>query len=316
MDRREIILEGLRLDGVGLEIGPSYGPIAAGAPGLQVRTLDHLDQAGLVEKYGALGVDTSRIQPVDYVWSGQRYADLVGADRFDWIVASHVIEHVPDLVGFVEQCAEILVDDGILSLVVPDKRFVFDFYRPATSLSSLVDASLRAAQAPSPGRAADFVLNFARLNGLDIWPKNEAGQPRLENDASAARDLLERVAGGEYADIHNWVFTPNSFRLAILDLGQLGLIGMSEVRYRGSDTGEFYVQLSKAGGGRKIDRQALAAAALEDLREGDGEAELRALRQEADQLRAALADVERSSSWRITAPLRAFRRRVQQLRRG
>ncbi len=62
LDRRERILTGLNLDGLGLEIGPGYNPLAAGDPQLRVKTLDHLDQAGLIEKYAKTAVDTSRIQ--------------------------------------------------------------------------------------------------------------------------------------------------------------------------------------------------------------------------------------------------------------
>ena len=67
MDRRDKILSNLKLDGLGLEIGPSINPLAAGSPGLTVRTLDFMSQPDLVAKYGAIGEDTSRIQPVDYV---------------------------------------------------------------------------------------------------------------------------------------------------------------------------------------------------------------------------------------------------------
>lgn len=66
----------------GLEIGASYSPLAPKSEGYRVSIIDYMDQAGLVEKYGKHNVDVSRIEPVDYVWSGQRYAELVQGARF------------------------------------------------------------------------------------------------------------------------------------------------------------------------------------------------------------------------------------------
>lgn len=48
--------------GLGLEIGPSHNPLLPKAEGYIVLIADHLDQAGLTEKYGYKG--TARIEPV------------------------------------------------------------------------------------------------------------------------------------------------------------------------------------------------------------------------------------------------------------
>ena len=56
--RRTYALPGLNLEGLGLEIGPSYAPLVPKRDGHRVETLDHLDKAALVEKYKGL-VDTS-----------------------------------------------------------------------------------------------------------------------------------------------------------------------------------------------------------------------------------------------------------------
>ncbi|THI93750.1 hypothetical protein E7Z54_20625 [Nocardioides sp.] len=50
-----------------------------------------------------------------------RRAAQAGAP-FDWVFASRVIEHVPDLVGWLEQTESLVVEDGALVLVVPDRR--------------------------------------------------------------------------------------------------------------------------------------------------------------------------------------------------
>jgi SAM-dependent methyltransferase len=262
VERRERILGGLDLGGLGLEIGAGYGPLAAGTPGLNVRTLDHLDQAGLVEKYQRQGAPTDHILPVDYVWTGQRYADLVGEARFDWIVASHVIEHTPDLVGFLNQCAEILAPGGIVTLAVPDRRYTFDFYRPASGLRELIDAHMQGRSLSSPGAAAEHFLQLSRLNGQDTWDSWAKGVPAFVVDVETARVRMERALAGTYVDVHAWVFTPHSFRLVVDDLHALGLLHLREAAFHDTVGCEFFVQLSPGGAGPDLSREAMAGRAV------------------------------------------------------
>ena len=264
MARRGVILDGLNLAGLGLEIGAGYGPLAVGRPGLKVRSLDHLDRAGLVEKYARQGAPTDHIGHVDYVWSGQRYIELVGEARFDWIVASHVIEHVPDLVGFLNQCAEILTAGGVLTLAVPDRRYSFDYYRPESGLREMVDAHVAGRTLSSPGCAAEHFLNLARLNGQDTWDAASRGRPEFVVPIKTAENRYRRALAGTYVDVHAWVFTPSSFRLAIGDLYAMGLIQLREARFHDTVGCEFFVQLSLQGSGPGLTRIALAEQAVRE----------------------------------------------------
>ena len=342
LDRRDIILGDLQMGGLGLEIGGSYQPVAAGFPGLNVRTLDHLSTDDLIAKYRNMGVDTSRIRPVDYVWGGERYRDLVGETRFDWIVASHVVEHVPDLVGFVNQCAEILTEDGVLTLAVPDRRYTFDFFRPESCLAELVDAHLQGRTMSTPGAVADHFLHLAELNGQGTWDAEHQGLPTLLIPPEHAAEKFRKSQGGAYQDVHAWTFTPSSFRLAIEDLHVLGLLELKERSFHPSIGCEFFVQLSRTGAGSGLERQSLAEMAVQERNMGGpdrealaaeaaglrraielahterealraevsrlGEAQ-HALSTETARLREALDAVRSSTSWRVTAPLRALKGR-------
>jgi hypothetical protein len=90
--RDSLLLRGIDRHALGLEIGPSHRPAAAKRDGFNVRILDHLDAPGLRAKYAEHGVDVAAIEEVDYVWQGESLEDLVGGERFAWIIASHVIE--------------------------------------------------------------------------------------------------------------------------------------------------------------------------------------------------------------------------------
>ncbi len=317
MDRRDVIMAGLRLEGLGLEIGAGYSPLAAGRRGVKVRTLDHLPTEELVAKYARMGVDTTAIQPVDYVWNGEPYKDLVGNQKFDWIVASHVIEHVPDLIAFLNQCADILTEDGVLTLAAPDRRYTFDYYRPVTGLREIIDAHLARRTVSSPGCVAEHFLNLARLDGQDTWDAYGVGEPAFVVSPAQAAEKFETARSGVYLDVHAWVFTESGFRMVIEDLHQLGLTHLRECGFHAAMGCEFFVQLSKRGSGPGVERWTLAGRALAE------QAPLPASRSATpDQawieersrleaanasLRAELEAIRASNSWCLTAPLRALR---------
>ena len=323
MDRRDLILAGLRLEGLGLEVGGSYMPLAGGWPGLNVRTLDHLDTEALVAKYRKIGIDTDKVVPVDYVWRGEPYLELVGDQRFDWIVASHVIEHVPDLIGFVNQCAEILADGGSLTLAIPDRRYTFDHYRPETSLSELVDAHLQGRTVSSPGAVATHFLYYSELSGRGTWNRDAHGTPTLMLPPLVAAEKCLQAQSGAYIDAHAWTFTPSSFRLALHDLHALGFVSLRETRFHETVDCEFFVQFSPSGSGPLASRQQLAeqaqaerasyqlAAVASAIEAANAEAEragsaLEAAKAEADSLRATVAEIRSSNSWKVTAALRTL----------
>ena len=93
----------------GVEIGPSYSPVAPKAAGYHVHVIDHASRAELVAKYSVHKVPVQNIEEVDFVWKGESYAELTGNPHFyNWIIASHMIEHVPNFIGFLDNCASIL----------------------------------------------------------------------------------------------------------------------------------------------------------------------------------------------------------------
>jgi 2-polyprenyl-3-methyl-5-hydroxy-6-metoxy-1,4-benzoquinol methylase len=261
-DRKSKILSIIDKGGIGLEIGPSHNPVAPKSEGFRVSIIDHLDKNGLKRKYAEHGLDVSRIEDVDYVWNGQRYSELVGGTgKFDWIIASHVAEHVPDLIGFLIQCEEILKPSGVLVLVVPDKRCCFDLLRPKTGLGQVIDAHIAGRTSHSPGTAAEYHLGIVTLNGAIAWPHlYDKGLVEFIHSARDAENAMASINKGEYIDLHSWTFTPNSFRLLMHDLNTLGLIKLTEAHFFDTQNVEFIVGLSPQSVLRSTKRLELAMA--------------------------------------------------------
>lgn len=241
--------------GAGLELGPSHRPLAPKAAAYNVKILDHLDRAGLIAKYTPHGVNVAAIEEVDYVWKGEPYRELVGPDvTFDWIIACHLIEHTPDLVGFLRNCESVLAPDGVLALAVPDKRYCFDRFRQKTSLGAIIDAHRAGRTAHTEGAAADYFMNVVKRGDSIAWEADAPGDYRCVHTREHALVAMKQISEGAYLDLHAWVFTPSSFRLIIEDLRALGLIGLGEVAFASTRGHEFYAVLGRGGAGPDIPR--------------------------------------------------------------
>lgn len=249
----------LKRDGLGLEIGPSHNPIAPKKAGYNVHILDHSSAEELRAKYAghaSYGVEIGNIEDIDFVWKGQPFEELVGStSRYDWIVASHVIEHVPDFVSFIRQCEAILKPKGRLSLIIPDRRYCFDFFGHETSTGEVLDAFLEKRLRPSRGQIFDYIANAVKCDEKIAWSAETRGPMQLIHSFTQAREMSESAGlSPDYIDVHAWRFTPASFRLIISDLQKLGLIAMGISLEFDTSGCEFYVTMERDKVGRTENR--------------------------------------------------------------
>ncbi|GAB3444444.1 hypothetical protein GCM10027517_24100 [Phycicoccus ginsengisoli] len=239
----------VNLAGRGLEIGPSYNPLVPKNSGSHIETVDHADRATLVEKFHAWGVPPealAQIDEVDHIWRGGSLLDAVpGRGVYDYIVASHVIEHTVDLVGFLRDCSTLIHREGRVALVVPDKRFCFDRHQPLTSVGDVVDAHLAPRRFHSPGTLVDHVAYAVAREGKLAWQDGDPGHELLQHQSLLpAIELIESaLAEAGYHDAHHWKFTPASFALLIRDLGELGFHDLEVVGSAPTEGFEFFVTL-------------------------------------------------------------------------
>jgi SAM-dependent methyltransferase len=301
-------------DGVGLEIGPLHSPVAAKRDGFRVEILDHASTAELRAKYrDDPHVDTGSIEEVDYVSDGRPLREVVGPGRsYDWIIASHVIEHLTDPIGFLSDCEALLRPGGRLVLAVPDRRKCFDALRPVSTLGAMLEAHAERRSRHRLGALFDSAAYSARLAGSHAWSDYDSGAPDLAGTPEEGLLLFEAGrTSADYADVHGWVFTPASFRLILSDLLALGRTGLREVSFAGSPGCEFFVSLAADGAGCPVGRHDLALAVLTEAGQGvrPTEAERQAAALQAE-LQQALQEVARCTEQAaaLRAELHATRR--------
>jgi predicted SAM-dependent methyltransferase len=256
--RQEKVLTGLDRKGLGLEIGPSHNPVAPKREGFNVHILDHLNASDLKEKYKEHGVKLDNIEDVDFVWNGEPLSKLIGRVAcYDWIIASHVIEHVPDLVTFLQQCESLLRPNGKLSLVIPDKRYCFDYFGEVSNTGEILDAWHQQRTRPTPGQVFHMHANLGRLNNQIAWEVGKTGEFSIGDFDGAAALWRRASSSNEYIDVHCWRFVPAVFDLMLQDLRQLGLTSFSAETSFDTVGCEFCVVLVKGPPIDSVDRMHL-----------------------------------------------------------
>lgn len=244
----------------GLEIGPSHAPLIAKVDG-PVRYVDYALTDELRRNLISATVRPDQIADVDIAWGDNRLRDAVGG-TVDYVVASHVIEHAPDLVGWLAQIREVLAPGGLLGLAVPDRRFTFDLLRPESTLGEMVEAHLVGYRRPSIRQVFD---SYERTRPVDIaraWSEDltRTLQPVAAKRLSAFQ-LVRDLQDGRYVDSHCWVFTPKSFLDQLEAMLELGWLDYRIEDFHPTEPGdlEFHVRLVAAEHGEGI-AQSLAAA--------------------------------------------------------
>jgi SAM-dependent methyltransferase len=209
-----------------LEIGPSYAPIAPKSDGWQTYSLDHAPQSELREKYDGLPhIDIEDIEPVDFVWSGGALSTAVPVELhggFDVCIASHVLEHIPDPINWLSDISRLIKPGGILSLVLPDKRFELDCLRPLSTTGNWLDARGRTKH--TRGTLYDCGAYTVTNDGQAFWGQKRFGNIVFYSDFVHALSYSQKADGEGYIDAHAWCFTPASFRLIMLELYALELL--------------------------------------------------------------------------------------------
>jgi SAM-dependent methyltransferase len=199
-----------------LEIGAFDNPTYRREIGDSVSFLDYFSSDELREKHADNPRrDMRRLVDVDHVIKGADFASSI-SERFDLVVAHHVIEHVPDAVFWLQQLAALLRPGGHVALSVPDRGYTFDYFRPTTRAAELLRAHEERIDRPTKWHHLDSIYYHAQLDSAALW-RGEAPtfQPRFPLPEAIRR---AQQASRRYTDTHCWVFTPESFRDVIREL--------------------------------------------------------------------------------------------------
>jgi SAM-dependent methyltransferase len=131
--REELSFKYLR--GEGIEIGALASPIKV-AEQVKVTYVDTLPRQKLAAQYPDA--------PIGQIIEPQVICDATTLDKIkdssvDFVIASHLLEHMADPFKSLDNWIRALKPKGILYLIVPDMLRTFDVDRPLTSVNHLVE---------------------------------------------------------------------------------------------------------------------------------------------------------------------------------
>jgi hypothetical protein len=248
MDRRRLLGSIDPAAALGVEIGALHAPTVTRAEG-RILYVDYLSTEALRETLRHPGVDPADVLEVDIVWGAQPLAAAIGAPA-DYVIARHVIEHVPDPIGWLAQIRAALRPGGMLGLAIPDRRATFDACRNDTTIAELVEAHLDRRQRPSVRQIMEAAA-FSAAAG-ETW-RPEQGRALPEPILAALPDLYRWLEhdlskAPRYIDVHCWVFTPASFLTLAEALAVIGCFPFAIDAFYPTEPGalEFQVRLRAA----------------------------------------------------------------------
>jgi SAM-dependent methyltransferase len=198
MTHEERIVQWIGHGKIGTEIGAGASPV----PGLDPRPI-------FVDCFKSFGTEPNL---ADYY--GHACALPFHDHSLDYVVASHVLEHVANPVAALAEWYRVVRPGGILYLVVPHRRCTWDHPRPLTPVDHLLDDFSHRTTACDPTHIDEFA------HGVD-WSQFSPSTPADEIPAardSLARGMHETIARGEDINIHFHTFEPDNLRELLVTL--------------------------------------------------------------------------------------------------
>lgn len=208
---------------VGLEVGPLDRPFVDKSAN-NVFYVDYFDEEQLRRKIrGNKNRNPEAIVNLDYVLGGRNISEVV--DRsFDYIFTSHVLEHLPNLFGWLNDVSKVLNPEGIVFCIVPDCRYCFDIERPNTGLGELIENYSLDRKRPAPRHVFDQHFYHKKVKAASLWSSYFEHKKQVERtfDVHQSYEMFTK-AQQSYHDCHVNLFTPDSIKECIVESRKLGL---------------------------------------------------------------------------------------------
>ncbi|MEI7188803.1 methyltransferase domain-containing protein [Dickeya dianthicola] len=239
--RIERIILGMDMSTPGIEISPLYNPITDKSKH-NVYYTDYTSAEESRKKHA--GYEHDEIVELDFIWDQKLTLSecIPAGSKFEWAIASHVLEHVPDPIGWMNEILDTLNDRGILSLVLPNADLIGDHLRRKTEVSDLIESWLYGRELPGPSQLYDFLRNTISQGSTSV----ASGDGRHYTKKQAIDFVIHSWTTGEYLDAHCSVFSPERFIELIEELASLGIMNVKVVELCPAGQ-EFYVKLQKMG---------------------------------------------------------------------
>lgn len=208
-----------------LEIGPFCNPRAPTKGGhtkyLDVFSTDELRSRAADPQFVECTEMTRHlpdsVPEIDFIWKGERYSEIID-EKFDAVFSSHNIEHQTNIIHHLEDVASILNPEGKFYIIIPDKRYCYDHFRPLSTLADVIDSRHNLSGRHSLRSLVESILFKTHNDIRRHWAGDHGENPfeKLHDNPlgpiKAVSSLLSDIEIDDgYRDVHAWCFTPDSF---------------------------------------------------------------------------------------------------------
>lgn len=318
MNFREYVKDNLlKKDDRILEFGPLIRPLVSKEqyPNVvfaDVRSTDEIKKLYTSNNYleaTGLNVDISQVAEIDYVINKSYSETFKNAKKFDVIYLSHVIEHMPDIIGFFQDVKNVLSDKGKLVLIYPDARYCFDHFRNGTTFVDAYEVYID--KKNSSKRVLDFVYNVVNENDATFfWNKKNQNDILPTIDLKKTLGAYDKAMRGELPDdTHFWPFSDFQFVKFLYDMDRANMLDFEIVDFYETqiNTQEFMIILEPKKKKQSIRYDAyrrilnqidpvrkniIAKETIDNLRK-----DLYEIRHEYDNLNKELKNIVNSKKW-------------------
>lgn len=242
IDSRNSIIEILKQNkSKTLEIGPFDCPIIIGE---NVKYLDVLNKEELIDRCKKINRlnNIDNIPFIDYT-DGLKNIQ----EKFDIVVSCHSVEHQLSLIDHLDEVYNVLENNGYYILIISDKRYCFDHFIQETSITEVLDDYFSKRDNHSIKSLIEHRCYTTHNDCCMHW-NGEHGQKFIDNNKFLLKySLKEYREKTRYIDVHNYQFTPESFKELITKLIFLSLTNfrIEEIYPTLRNSNEFFVILKK-----------------------------------------------------------------------
>lgn len=237
-----------------LEIGPLNQPIFtkdqySNCFYCDIRTTEEIKalySGNLYLETTGISVDINTIVDIDFVLKGSYSNTFKNIEKFDYVIMSHVMEHVDDILCFLDDIVSVLKPGGLLIVVYPDKRYCFDHYRQEASFRDAFEVNQKGYKA-NARMVFDFLFNVVQENSASVfWQAHQMEKHMPINSFEAAKLAYNQIQEGQREDdVHYWPFSDAGFLKFLYDCTRAGMLKFSCIDFTptAENTQQFFVTL-------------------------------------------------------------------------
>jgi len=207
--------------------------------GIVTHYADYLSESELKDRASQLpGRDPTKVPPIKYILS-DGYDQI--NQKYDIVVSHHCIEHQPDLLSHLLSVSRVLSANGLYIASIPDKRFCFDHFLPASTLIDVLAAFYEKRTKPAFRHVLEhrcFIVDDYNQTLDPLWHCESGRATRQGFDRA-----FQEFSTSPYVDVHTFQFTGFTFKAIIDQLVHYAFLpaGTQARIYNGIN--EFYVAI-------------------------------------------------------------------------